>query len=73
MSVVRVGSSGTYATGWDHIFGGSKGKTAAKKGGKKAAKKGGKQAAAKPAAKKRAVKAAPGKKPAAGKKTGRKR
>lgn len=31
MSVIRVGSSGTYASGWDAIFGGGKAKKAATK------------------------------------------
>lgn len=55
MSVIRVGSTGTYAEGWDHVFGGGKGagkksagsargkaaagKSAAKAGGKKKTKK----------------------------------
>lgn len=36
MSIVRVGSTGTYAQNWDAIFGGRK---AAKKSVKKSAKK----------------------------------
>lgn len=37
MSVIRVGSSGTYASGWDAIFGGGKAKKATpKKATKKA-------------------------------------
>jgi hypothetical protein len=55
MSVIRVGSNGTYAEGWDKVFGGTKGK-AARKGGKKSAKKAGAKAAKKakkPAAKKK--------------------
>ena len=45
MSVIRVGTSSKYATGWDAVFGGSKssrapGKSAAKQGaGKKASLK----------------------------------
>jgi hypothetical protein len=53
MSVIRVGSSGQYAAGWDAIFGGGKAKAA---GGTKRAKK---------AAKKAAKVAGSGKKPAA--------
>lgn len=57
MSVIRVGSNGTYADGWDKVFGGTKGKaarpgtkkkSAKKKAGAKAAKK-----AKKPTAKKK--------------------
>jgi len=36
MSIVRVGSTGTYAQNWDAIFGGKK---AVKKAAKKSAKK----------------------------------
>ena len=42
MSVIRVGSTGTYADGWEQIFGGAgggrKGKPAAKKAKPKAKK-----------------------------------
>jgi hypothetical protein len=31
MSVIRVGSSSTYATGWDAIFGGATSRTGTKK------------------------------------------
>jgi hypothetical protein len=37
MSVIRVGSTGKYAAGWDAIFSGSKGKSSVRK--KAAAKK----------------------------------
>lgn len=48
MSVIRVGSSGTYATGWDAIFGGGKvKKTTAKKSSRPVAKKAAKKAAKK--------------------------
>jgi hypothetical protein len=53
MSVIRVGSSGTYAEGWDQIFSGRSVKKAGKKAGKatkKAAKKPAKKAAKKKAA-----------------------
>jgi hypothetical protein len=56
MSVVRVGSSSTYAVGWDAIFGGSRkarpatGPKAAKKKAAKSGKKRPKVAAKKPAA-----------------------
>jgi hypothetical protein len=74
MSIIRVGSNGTYAEGWDAVFSKSKpGKaktTKAKAGKVKAAK-------AKPAAKKTAKKAAAknttGTKKKAGKKAGKKR
>lgn len=65
MSVIRVGSNGTYAEGWDQIFGGRTGKSktggkAAKKGpkqaGKKKAKVASKPKAKKPAARKKAAK-----------------
>jgi hypothetical protein len=40
MSVIRVGSTGTYAEGWESIFGGGKGAARPKKGApKKAVKK----------------------------------
>lgn len=41
MSVIRVGSNGSYAEGWDEVFGKGKGKAkaAGKKTAKKAAKK----------------------------------
>ena len=39
MSVIRVGSNGDYAAGWDEIFGKGKTKAAGKKTAKKAAKK----------------------------------
>lgn len=49
MSVIRVGSSGQYATGWEAVFGGGKAKAAgAAKRSKKAAKKLAKAKAAKP-------------------------
>ena len=35
MSLVRVGSNGTYAAGWEQIFGGTSGRRS--KAGKKAA------------------------------------
>lgn len=58
MSVIRVGSSGQYAAGWEAIFGGAKAKLA---GGPKRAKKSAKKLAhatlAKQAAKKAAKKA----------------
>ncbi|MCE2727531.1 MAG: hypothetical protein LW698_12250 [Planctomycetaceae bacterium] len=49
MSIIRVGSSGQYAAGWDAIFGGAKAKPAggakrAKKAAKKVAKKSAKKA-----------------------------
>lgn len=52
MSVIRVGSSGQYAAGWDAIFGGAKVKPAggakrAKKAAKKVAKKVAKKSAKK--------------------------
>jgi hypothetical protein len=62
MSVIRVGSNGSYAEGWNDVFGAAKGKATA---GKKTLKKAAKKAAAKPAASK---KAAAVKKPAAVKK-----
>jgi hypothetical protein len=43
MSIVRVGSTQKFSDGWDSIFGGKKGKPAAKKAGAK------KKAKAKPA------------------------
>ena len=49
MSVIRVGSSGTYAEGWDSIFGGRT----------PAAKKSGKAKASKATASKAKAKAAP--------------
>jgi hypothetical protein len=67
MSVIRVGSSGSYAQGWDDVFGKSKvgkSKTAAKKTAKPSAKP---AAAKKPAAVKKAAK------PAAKTKAGKKR
>lgn len=51
MSVIRVGSSTTYASGWDTIFGGGKGRTAGKKSATKRKK-------AKPAGRPKAVKRA---------------
>lgn len=65
MSVIRVGSNGTYADGWDQIFGGNAKKRTGKKAGKTSAKK----AARKPA--KKAGKAK--KKPVARKKAARRR
>ena len=62
MSVIRVGSNGDYAAGWDEIFGKGKAKAASGKPAKKVAKK--------PAATK---KVATAKKTAAPKKTGKKR
>jgi hypothetical protein len=51
MSVIRVGSSGQYATGWEAVFGGqAKGAGAAKRS-KKAAKKAAKAKVARPAKK----------------------
>jgi hypothetical protein len=50
MSVIRVGSNGSYAEGWEDVFGAAKGK--AKPAGKKAGKKAAKKTAAKPAASK---------------------
>jgi len=68
MSVIRVGSNGSYAEGWDGVFGKTKaGK--AKAAGKKTAKKAAKKVAKQPAATK---KAAVTKKKAA-KKAGKKR
>jgi len=64
MSVIRVGSNGSYAEGWDEVFGKGKTKAAGKKTAKKAAKK-------KPATKKVAKKKAATK--TAKKKTGKKR
>jgi len=53
MSVIRVGSTSTYADGWESIFGGATGgaKRAKKKSAAKASKKkaAGKRAAKKPA------------------------
>lgn len=54
MSVIRVGSSGTYASGWDAIFGGGTAK--AKKSSAKA-RKAAKPKTAKPKAAKRSKKA----------------
>jgi hypothetical protein len=54
MSVIRVGSNGTYAEGWDQIFGGRSMKKAGK-ATKKAAKKPAKKAAKKKAARKKAA------------------
>lgn len=43
MSIIRVGSTGTYADGWEHVFGGTKGRpgkaTGKAKGGRKAVAK----------------------------------
>jgi len=62
MSVIRVGSSGTYAAGWDAIFGGAKagrgGKSKGKAGGRKARQVAGRAAKKKTAAKPLGVKAA---------------
>ena len=57
MSIIRVGSTSSYAEGWEAIFGAGGGagkKPRAKAGAKKAAKK---KAAAKKTAKKKAAKA----------------
>lgn len=54
MSVIRVGSTGQYSSGWEHIFGGAKGRKA---GGRKTAKAA-RPAAVKKTAKKAAKKAA---------------
>lgn len=63
VTIVRVGSNEQYASNWDSIFGGKKGKTSAKAADKKATAK-------KPAAKaaKKAVKASTKKKTAKKKK-----
>jgi hypothetical protein len=53
MSIIRVGSTSTYAEGWEAIFGGTD-KGRAKAAGKKAAAK---KTAKKKAAKKKAAKA----------------
>lgn len=48
MSVIRVGSSGQYAAGWDAIFGGAKAKpVGAAKRAKKAVKKSARKSAKK--------------------------
>jgi hypothetical protein len=60
MSVIRVGSTGKYADGWDHIFGGTKPARGKAAGAKAAAAK----AAKKPASKASAAKKAAGKKAA---------
>jgi hypothetical protein len=52
MSVIRVGSSSTYATGWDAIFGGGRGRPGTKK------PQGKTPSARKPASRKKAVKKA---------------
>jgi hypothetical protein len=69
MSVIRVGSTNTYADGWEQIFGGSGGRRGSTKAAKPAAKKPGKKATGKqpsagrsPAAKKAARKKTAGKK-----------
>ena len=56
MSVIRVGSTHTYANGWDAIFGraGSSKQPATKKAGKKSPKKASPPKAAKKVAKKKA-------------------
>lgn len=62
MSVIRVGSTGTYADGWDHVFGAGKGSgkkpAGAARGkaaaGKSAAKAGGKKSGGKKKVKKAA-------------------
>jgi hypothetical protein len=58
MSVIRVGSTGTYADGWEQIFGGAgggrRGKPAAKKAKSKPKQATAKKAAAPKAAKKKA-------------------
>ncbi|MBW3596473.1 MAG: hypothetical protein KY475_04265 [Planctomycetes bacterium] len=53
MSIVRIGSNEKYASHWDEVFGGKKGKSAAKK---KTAKSPAKPAKAKTSAKKKAAK-----------------
>lgn len=62
MSVIRVGSSSTYAAGWDAIFGGAKagrgGASKGKAGGRKARQAAGKAVKKKTVAKPLAVKAA---------------
>ena len=58
MSVIRVGSTGKYADGWEQIFGGM----GHGRGGKPAAKKG--KGKAKPAARQKAAASKPGKKKA---------
>ena len=71
MSVIRVGSNGSYAEGWNGVFGKDKagkakaaGKKTAKKSGKKSAEKSAKQSTPtkKAAATKKAVKKKAGKK-----------
>lgn len=55
MSVIRVGSTSTYAAGWDAIFGG--GRAGRAKAGTKKSRGAGRSAARKVAGKKKAVKA----------------
>ena len=57
MSIVRVGSTGTYAAGWDAIFGGSGAGRAGKAGRTKARTAAGRAAKRKTAATPRPVKA----------------
>jgi len=56
MSIIRVGSTSSYAEGWEAIFGGAGGKRSGKAAAKKSAAK--KPVAKKPAAKKSAKKKA---------------
>jgi hypothetical protein len=53
MSVIRMGSTNSYANGWDHVFGGGK-KAARQAGGSKAASPAKKSAKKSAAAKKKA-------------------
>lgn len=55
MSVIRVGSNGSYAEGWDKVFGKAR---AVKAGGTKTAKKSVKKVAARKASAKKAAKKA---------------
>ena len=59
MSIIRVGSTNSYAEGWEAIFGATGGKRAGKAPAKKSATK--KAVAKKPAAKKAAKKKVAGK------------
>lgn len=58
MSVIRVGSTSTYAVGWDAIFGGGKAGRGTKAGGRKARKAAATTAKRTTKAKPKAVKAA---------------
>ncbi len=58
MSVIRVGSTSTYAAGWDAIFGGARVGRGGKAGVKKTRQAAGRAAAKKAAAKPSSVKAA---------------